>query len=179
MRRPGRLDPFMRFEQTSDVPMLMRFNLVDDTGILSFLAPGHVLKALTAICSRDARQQRDVIAMLAEFDDEVARSLRQGLSVFDEHWTASDDPTSAAWLDTVDLAGDTPFRVVDERTRAASLTAGSLGLVVVNLASRRIVQLENRYGELLRSDKGRLRRGGKAVPVLYRFSLPSAWSIVP
>jgi hypothetical protein len=53
------------------------------------------------------------------------------------------------------------------------------GLVVFNLIARRIVQVQNSYANLERSDRGRIRVEGKPVRRLYQYSLPEEWSIVP
>jgi hypothetical protein len=51
--------------------------------------------------------------------------------------------------------------------------------VLYNLKARRIVQLVNQYGELLRQDRGRIRRGGEPTRLLYTYRLPDDWRILP
>ena len=40
-------------------------------------------------------------------------------------------------------------------------------------------QVQNTYANLQRSDRGRVRRDGKATQTFYSYTLPSDWSIVP
>jgi hypothetical protein len=56
---------------------------------------------------------------------------------------------------------------------------GDLGLVLFNIPSKRIVQIENHYANLERSDRGRIRRNGQPTRALYRYALPDEWQIVP
>jgi hypothetical protein len=157
---------------------MMRFTIVDDRSTTSFLAPPHVLKAITACCARGAASTRDVLTMLAEYDACLAIEIRDQLSVFREHNTNSDTGWIRARFDEkLEDAG--PFDVLDERTRRASLEPTRLGLVVFNLPARRIVQVQNTYANLQRSDRGRVRRDGKATQTFYSYTLPSDWSIVP
>jgi len=72
-----------------------------------------------------------------------------------------------------------PFRVVDDVTRAASLAPVSTGLILYNLTAQRIVQVQNSYCSLLRRDRGRIRASGRPTRHLYRYELPSEWSLVP
>jgi hypothetical protein len=72
------------------------------------------------------------------------------------------------------------FRVLDERTREASMNAARGGLVLFNLKARRIVQIHNNVLRVRRRDRGRVRSGG--VPLdgqLYSYELPADWSLVP
>jgi len=157
---------------------MMRFTIVDDRSTTSFLAPPHVLKAITACCARGVSTVREVLSMLAEYDAILANEIRDQLSVFREHNTSSDTGWIQARFDqALDEAG--PFDVLDERTRRVSLEPTRLGLVVFNLPARRIVQVQNTYANLQRSDRGRVRRNGKPTQTFYSYTLPADWSIVP
>src|SRR4051812_48275622 len=157
---------------------MMRFTIVDDRSTTSFLAPPHILKAITACCARGASSIRDVLSMLAEYDAILATQIKDHLAVFREHNTNSDTGWIRARLDQApEEAG--PFDVLDERTRRVSLEPTRLGLVVFNLPARRIVQVQNTYANLQRSDRGRVRRNGKPTQTFYSYTLPSDWSIVP
>jgi hypothetical protein len=157
---------------------MMRFTIVDDRSTTSFLAPPHVLKAITACCARGVSTVREVLSMLAEYDAILANEIRDQLSVFREHNTSSDTSWIQARFDqALDEAG--PFDVLDERTRRVSLEPTRLGLVVFNLPARRIVQVQNTYANLQRSDRGRVRRNGKPTQTFYSYTLPADWSIVP
>jgi hypothetical protein len=54
-----------------------------------------------------------------------------------------------------------------------------LGVIIFNLKARRIVQVQNSYSELLRSDRGRVRVDGRPTRQIYRYSLPEEWAILP
>ena len=155
----------------------IRFTIIDARSTASFLAPPHALKALAAACSRGAETVRGALALLEDYDRQLAIRLREELAVCAEHATP-DDP---AWLHARLEAGGDPgaFTVFDEPSRRASLEGGPLGLVVFNLPARRIVQLQNSYANLERRDRGRVRRDGKPVATYYSYELPPEWSIVP
>lgn len=157
---------------------MMRFTIVDDSGSTSFTAPPHLLKAIAACCARGVATTRELVAMLADYDGCSAAEIRDGLLIFREHNTQSDTRWIRERLDAESDASG-PFDVLDERTRRASLEPARLGLVVFNLVARRIVQVQNTYANLQRSDRGRIRRDGKPVPTFYRYELPADWSIVP
>lgn len=72
-----------------------------------------------------------------------------------------------------------PFRVVDERTRQQSLKPVSTGLILFNLKARRIIQVQNSYADVLRADRGRVRQNGRPTRMLYYYTLPEEWNIVP
>lgn len=157
---------------------MMRFTIVDDSGTTSFTAAPHLLKAIAACCARGVATTRDLVTMLADYDGCSATEIRDGLLIFREHNTQSDTRWIRERFDESD--GDFgPFDVLDERTRRTSLEPARLGLVVFNLVARRIVQVQNTYANLQRSDRGRIRRDGKPVPTFYSYELPADWSIVP
>ncbi|MGC4190046.1 MAG: hypothetical protein QM589_02270 [Thermomicrobiales bacterium] len=158
---------------------LFRFNVIDQRGIASFVGPAHALKVIAAACSRGAESLQSVLEMAAEYDAEWARSVRQGLYRFDEH---NIDVLSSDFALVGSGDGDQqnhPFRVLDATTRQRSMEPASLGLVVFNLKERRIIQIQNRYADLMRNDRGRVRRNGLPTRQLFSYSLSDAWSIVP
>ena len=158
----------------------MRFTVVDDDGVMSFVAPGHVLKMLTAACSRQPANHQALLGLAEEYDPRLAAGIMKGLSRFDAE--RDHDPAGAAshtYAAGGEAEGDSPFRVVDEQTRRRSLEPARAGLVVFNLRAKRIVQIQNSYGDLRRKDRGRLRRDGRPVRALYSYELPAEWSIVP
>jgi hypothetical protein len=158
---------------------VMRFTVVDERGTLSFVGPGYALKMLAAGC---ARQPVDALALLRQveaLDGRFAGGVLAGLAVFDEHNTPDDHSAIHRRLDETARDVTPPFRVVDEATRRWSLEPARAGLVVFNLPARRIVQIQNTYGELSRSGVGRIRDNGKPTRQLYRYELPSDWTILP
>jgi len=157
----------------------VRLTVVDRDGAVSFLGPGHAIKMLTAACSRNPRTVKELLEYAAPYDTDFVASVRAGLAVFDEHNTPENTAAFHAVARTVAPERLPPFRVIDELTRTLSLQPVGVGLVLYNLEARRIVQLVNRYGELLRQDRGRIRRGGEPTRILYSYRLPDEWRILP
>jgi hypothetical protein len=151
--------PCGRFHMAS-----IRLTLIDQQETISFIAPGHALKMAVACCARNPDTARSMIGLLGEFDPALAEALRNAI---DERQT-----------NTESTAVD-PFVVQDAADRQRSLEPADAGVVLFNLPERRIVQLENRFGELQREDRGRMRRNGRPVQVFYNYELPEEWSIVP
>ena len=157
---------------------MMRFTIIDEQQTVSFVAPPHALKAIAACCANGASTSAGVLAAIAHYDASLSQLLRDQLAIFQEHNTIQD----TGWIDQrlAKQPGYEPAVVVlNDATRRASLEPARLGLVVFNLPARRIVQVQNSYANLERSDRGRVRRNGKPVSTFYSYSLPDDWSIVP
>jgi hypothetical protein len=71
------------------------------------------------------------------------------------------------------------FRVLDSRTREASLTPVHAGVVVFNLRAKRIVQIQNSYAEIRRRGRSRAARPASPERRLIRYELPNYWALVP
>ncbi|NWJ44876.1 MAG: hypothetical protein HXX08_03270 [Chloroflexi bacterium] len=71
------------------------------------------------------------------------------------------------------------LRVLDDVTRNESLQPISAGLVIFNLRARRIIQVQNSFGLLQRSDRGRYFENGIPSERLFFYRLPIDWSLVP
>ncbi|MDB5079009.1 MAG: hypothetical protein JWP00_933 [Chloroflexi bacterium] len=71
------------------------------------------------------------------------------------------------------------LRVTDDDTRRESLEPVKIGLVIINIPAKRIIQVQNSYGVLKRSDRGRYFENGQPTDRLYFYRLPSAWSLLP
>ncbi len=158
---------------------VMRFTVIDDAGGVSFIAPCRTLDALVAACAAGPLTLEALLDAASRFEPELRDRVQSGLAVFDEHNTAEDFSRIRACLDGVRADETPPFRVVDEATRRWSLEPTRLGLVVFNLPARRIVQVQNSYGELARRGLGRVRQDGKPTGRLYRYELPAEWAILP
>jgi hypothetical protein len=158
---------------------VMRFTVVDPAGTLSFIGPAHALKMLAAACCRQPADIQALLRHAGEYDGSFAGRVLAGLAVFDEHNTRDDARAVGRWLDNVAPDETPPFRVIDDATRHRSLEPARDGLVVFNLPARRIVQIRNSYGELLRRGLGRVRQDGQPTRRLYRYELPPEWSILP
>lgn len=153
-----------------------RFNVIDESGVASFLGPRHGSKMLAAACGADHRTLDSVLTYVRALDEQWAEEVEQGLRAFDERSMRSgeDEPgpdPEAGWR--------APFRVVGAETRRQSMRISSLGLFVINLKERRIVQVENQSHDLEKSGRGRVRRNGKPTRMLFRYDLPSEWQLVP
>lgn len=157
----------------------VRLTVVDRHGTVSFLGPGHVIKMLTAVCSRNPTTVNELLDYAAPYDSDFVESVRTGLAIFDEHNTPENSSAFHSVATMLSPERLPPFRVIDELTRTLSLQPVGVGLVLYNLEARRIVQLVNRYGELLRQDRGRIRRGGEPTRLLYSYRLPDDWRILP
>jgi hypothetical protein len=158
---------------------LLRITLIDSQGTISFGAPGYWAKMMAAACGHNPSTLEQVLTTLGTLDREATDSLRHGLAVFDEFVLRDDASTIESWLAQNDPKDGTPFRLIDPRLREASLTPLPLGVIMVNLPDKRIVQIENRYGPLLRSDRGRMRRNGEPIGQIYKYELPSGWALLP
>lgn len=158
---------------------LIRFTVTDGDTTTSFAGPGHAIKMLVAACAKGPRTVRELLEHARGYDEHFATDVINGLAVFDEHNlrenTASIDQT---------LSGQKPddwppFRVYNDATRRACTQPGRAGLIVINLAAKRIIQVQNSYAEIQRRDRGRIRAAGKPTRLLYHYDLPQEWALLP
>lgn len=157
---------------------MMRFTIIDLSETMSFVGPPHALKALAACCAQGTTTIPEIITKLGFYDIDFSRQLREQLSVFREHNTELD----STWIEekiATDPSYESLLVVGSEATRRVSLQPGKLGLVVFNIPAKRIVQIQNSYANLERSDRGRVRRDGKPTTTYYNYALPADWTIVP
>jgi hypothetical protein len=157
----------------------IRFTVIDRDGAISFVGPCHAIKMLVAACSRHPRTATELLEFTRPYDAVFVTDVMSGLTVFDEHNTPENPESFHAVISHRPAPSLPPFRVFDERTREASLTPVTAGLIVFNLTERRIIQVQNSYDEIRREDRGRIWRDGRATRALYRYHLPDEWSIVP
>jgi hypothetical protein len=153
-----------------------RFNIIDKSGIASFLGPRHGSKMIAAACGANHRTLDSVLTYISALDDVWARQIRDGLRAFDSSGTHDHGRASEPFPIANEIEA---FRVVDTETRAKSMSISSLGLFVVNLKEKRIVQVDNRSIELHKAGRGRVRRNGKPTKMLFRYALPHEWDLVP
>ncbi len=158
---------------------MIRFTVADDDGTVSFLGPAHAMKMLVAACARGAATLDELLSHTRRYDDQFSRKILDGLAVFDEHNSRENTGEIEAILAQRDPADWPPFRVYNDTTRRASTQPGRTGMIVFNLRSKRIVQVQNSYSEIQRRDRGRIREGGRPTRTLYYYDLPADWSIVP
>lgn len=155
----------------------MRFTIIDVAGAMSFVAPPHALKMLTAACSKGAADHVELLRRAEEFDPVLFGDVISGLTTPESE--VGSRLAVAAESAEPPAAGPEPFRVTDDATKQRSLQPARYGIVVFNLPARRIVQIQNSYSNLQRVDRGRLRRDGRPVRAYYRYALPDDWTIVP
>lgn len=156
----------------------LRCTVIDPTGTITFVGPGHLAKVLVAGCARGPANSRELLQLAERYDATLIQDLTAGLAIFDEH-NVSDDHT---WID--ERLGDQadyplPVRVVNAATRQLSLAPFDAGLIVFNLNAHRIVQVQNSYAEILRRDRGRVREAGEPTDSMFHYALPASWSILP
>ena len=157
---------------------VMRFTIIDARGGVSFVAPCRTMEALVAACAGEPANLEELLDSASRFVPDVQERVLSGLAVFDEHNSRSNPHSIHAALDLLRPADLPVFRVVDDRTRQASLQPARAGVIVFNLVSKRIVQIHNTYTEIKRSGRIRVARdeGGQRV---HRYQLPPDWSLVP
>ena len=162
---------------------VMRFTIIDSSGTISFVVPCNALKALVAACSKYPTDLASLLDASTPYDTDLKDHVLDSLAIFDEHNTGGNHEQIHNSLDYAKeqhLEYNLPaFRVVDEKTRHASLESVEAGLVLFNLKERRIVQVHNTYDNIRRQDRGRIHRGGVPTEQLYKYELPLDWQIVP
>lgn len=158
---------------------VIRFTINDDSGAVSFVGPCHAIKMIAAACSRQPRNLNELLHYTRPYDADFVDSVRSGLAIFDEHNTPEHPEAFHRLMDEVPTSELPPFRVLDAATRKASLEPAATGLIIINLSQRRIIQVQNSYADVERTGRGRVRHGGRPTSMLYHYSLPADWRIVP
>jgi hypothetical protein len=160
---------------------VMRFTVIDGRGAVSFIAPCRAMEALVAACASQPGTLNDLLKQAAEFESEIAERVLSGLAVFDEHNSPANLASVHSALNLLRPADLPVFRVLDDRTRQASLQPARAGVIIFNLLSKRIVQIHNTYAEIKRT--GRIRvpppAGAGGAGRVHRYRLPPDWSLVP
>lgn len=157
----------------------VRFTVADSDGTTSFVGPGHAIKMLVAACSRGPSNLRDLLDFTRKYDEEFVQSVRRGLAWFDEHNVKTDTRAIDRVISEEPAGTLPPFRVYNEATRSAAGQPVETGLIVFNLNERRIIQVQNSYGEIQRTDRGRIRKQGRPIRLLYHYDLPNEWALLP
>ena len=174
--RNTRIPP--EYEEITTVSRI-RYTVTDADGTTSFVGPGHAIKMMVAACAREPNSLRDMLESVRTYDDKFVTDVLNGLSVFDEHNMSGSTEAIEAQIAEISPDELPPFRVFNETTRAASSHPAQAGLIIFNLAARRIVQVQNSYWEIQRTDRGRIRERGKPTKSLYHYRLPREWALVP
>lgn len=156
-----------------------RFNVIDLSGVVSFLGPRHGSKMIAAACGANHQDVEGVLTFVHSLDERWALEIERGLEAFDNERRNLNVGVSVSSREFPHRNWHQPFRVVDHESRQASMMPGPLGLLVVNLKEHRIIQVDNLSIDLQRTDRGRVRRNGKPTRMLFRYRLPSDWALVP
>ncbi|CAN5670092.1 hypothetical protein BH23CHL5_BH23CHL5_03920 [soil metagenome] len=146
---------------------------------MSFAGPGHCLKIITAACSRDPSSHQELLNNVREYDERFADRVLDDLAIFDEFVAPDRLKSIERWIQSQAATDQPTFRIYNQHLRNMSLNAETLGIVLFNLVERRIVQIQNAYGELLRADRGRIRVDGRPVKRYYHYALPDEWALLP
>jgi hypothetical protein len=161
---------------------VMRFTVVEVRGTVSFVAPCRIMEYLVAGCAEGADSLDTLLGAASRFDDDLRDRVQSGLAVFDEHNSRSQLQSIHSAIDLLRPADLPVFRVLDDRTRQASLQPARAGVIIFNLRDKRIVQIHNTYAEIRRTGRIRLPpRQNVAItgPRVHRYRLPPDWSVVP
>jgi hypothetical protein len=161
------------------VASLVRFTVTDGDTTTSFAGPGHAIKMLVASCAKGPSTVRELLENTRRYDEHFAIDVINGLAVFDEHNVRDNTDSIEQQLHSGQPDEWPPFRVYNDATRRACTQPGRAGLIVINLAAKRIIQVQNSYAEIQRKDRGRIRAGGKPTRMLYHYDLPQDWALVP
>lgn len=159
--------------------MTVRITIADRKSTVSFMSPGHAIKMFVAACSHDVTSVGDMLNVAGQLDQALIAEVRTGLMRFDEHNVEDDFRAFEAVMAATPRNQLPPFRVFGPELRNASLDPGRLGLIVFNLRSKRIVQVQNHYGEISRTDRGRIWIEGEPARRLYRYELSPEWALLP
>ncbi len=136
---------------------VMRFTVIDGAGTVSFIADCDALPLFVSGCAEGASRLEELLGYVGNRRPQLRGYVESGLAVFDEHNVPGTYDAIHGALSYY-APHETPvFRVVDDRTRQASLQGVKAGVVVFNLRSRRIVQIQNTYSEI-RKMVGKVRR---------------------
>ncbi len=157
----------------------MRYTIIDNKGTVSFVASCDTLLPLVAGCARDPRELDELLSYADEYASGTRDRVVSGLAVFDEHNTPENHGAIHQALSHLRPHEIPTFRVLDDRTREASLTPVHAGIVIFNLRAKRIVQIQNSYAEIRRKGRGTAAQPTSPDRRVIRYELPSYWSLVP
>lgn len=157
----------------------MRYTIVDTAGTISFVAACDALIPLVAGCARDPRTAVELLSLADEYASGTRETVLSALAVFDEHNSRTNLRAIHSAMDYFKSHELPAFRVLDDRTRQASLTPVHAGIVIFNLTAKRIVQIQNSYAEIRRKGRARAVQPSSPDRRVIRYELPAHWSLVP
>lgn len=127
---------------------VMRYTVVDARGTTSFIGPCEALAPLLAACVGGARSLDSLLQAADRSGAGLSDRVGSGLAVFDEHNANGNYAAVHGALSFLAPHEVPPFRVVDEKTRQASLQPVKAGAIIFNLTRRRIVQIQNTFSDV-------------------------------
>ncbi len=157
---------------------LIRCTVLGNSGGVSFIAHGDALPALINGCGFYPATVEELLDLTEPFYSDLREYVLNGLAIFDEHNLSDNWEQIHVALRTKTKYDRPVFRIVDAVTREASLRPVGAGVVLFNLAEKRVVQLVNTYRELKREGRSRVYDGDSWREV-FRYRLPRDWALVP
>lgn len=157
----------------------MRYTVIDSRGTVTFIAPCDALMPLVAGCAQDPQTLEALLSVADEYASGLKERILCSLAVFDEQNSRDNLGSIHKGLELLRNHELPAFRVLDDRTREASLTPVHAGVVVFNLRAKRIVQIQNSFAEIKRRDRGRAAKPANPDRRVIRYELPPYWSLVP
>jgi hypothetical protein len=152
---------------------------VDRRGSVSFVAHTSAAVALTAACAQGPESLDELLLAARTYDRGLRELVLNGLAIFDEHNLPGELGAIHEQLRMLPPRDTPVFRVLDEATREASLQPVRAGVVLFNLAAKRIVQIANTDERIGRSGRVNYHNGQFLSIREFDYELPPEWSIVP
>lgn len=143
------------------------------------MADGDVLPALVKACAGSPGMLEQLLDDTAPYYMGLREQVLNGLAIFDERNLEGHYESIHKALDFCAPHEQPVFRVVDDRTREASLRPVKAGAVVFNLGAKRIIQLKNSYQLIERKGGGRVFDGRRMTGRVFRYELPGEWALLP
>jgi hypothetical protein len=158
---------------------VFRCTIIDRAGGISFVADAAALPALLFGCQQGPATAEDLLRSAEPYYSGLTERVMNGLAIFDERNTPGRYDAIHQALAFCAPHEQPPFRVVDDRTRDASLQPVKAGAILFNLAKKRIVQLQNSFHEIRHTGRGRVFDGATLTRRVFQYKLPAEWQIVP
>lgn len=158
---------------------IMRYTIIDRAGTVSFVASCDALLPLVAGCANDPQSLESLLAHADEYLAGIMDMVLSGLAVFDEHNSPENHEAIDEAIRHFKPHELPAFRVLDDRTRQASLTPVHAGVVVFNLTAKRIVQIQNSFSEIRRKGRAMATQPTRPDRKLIKYELPPYWSLLP
>lgn len=149
----------------------IRVTVIDRKRGISLVVERNILDIFIFICSKDPRSVQDFLLMLDIMKPGFGQEISAKASKF-----SSLDPMKRAEALIRDEGGDhIPFEIVDEASELHSRRPVGDGLVLINIAEKRIEALENKGDPICRVGAVELRtRSGSEIR---SYRLPPIWKL--